>query len=361
MNSLYSAKRRIVLNRTALSIMGAVLVFIGSTGVQAQEVRQDRAKEAFGKVFIKSSMPNVKVYIDGVYKGPVNSTILSVRAGKRAISCQSGGVSISGVFMVKESTLNQWEARFDEGRFVPVLEKKQAEAAAAKQENTVSASAEVKLSPKEAELNAQSHSSVSAAAKMPEPNVKSAMQATHEGAVSAKTNHSSKELEPMPFRGSNVPAVKKPDRKSIVTATADRKNKQQASTKARKEPPARIKRDDNKGPGETWAVVIYFEKIGPTFSTVLFESSAKGTDDALEKTKTACEQHAKKSLAFTYACEPIGTCSGPGWFAVASNVRGGGTAKFSCNKPTEDEAIEAAKKACGAPACAKVFSHEIKR
>jgi len=331
MNNANSPILKITLNKTASFIIAAVLICLSSAGALAQHDKHEGTAESFGKVFIKSPVPDVKVFIDGVYRGPVNSTILSVRAGKRAISCQSGSVAISGVFMIREAHLNQWEARFDEGRFVQVLEKNKTEAAG-KKETALPASAEMKEVSKEPESKLNGNTTATAAVVT---NDKTAPAPKSEAAG--------------------------PGRKSSTITSPAQKSGQPETTAARKKPPVRKAPEAKKEKGETWAVVIYVEKIGPTFSTVLYESSLKGNEDAIEKTKTACEQHAKKSRAFTYACEPIGTCSKAGWFAIASNVRGGGTAKFSCNERTEDVAIEAAKKACGSPVCAKVFSHKIKR
>lgn len=112
---------------------------------------------------------------------------------------------------------------------------------------------------------------------------------------------------------------------------------------------------------EAWAVCSYVEDQGSVMDRkVFYESSRKGGDDAVRKAKNACDDHARKKGMNRYRCEIVGCCAEPGWMAIASYLRSGGKVAMSCMKETEEEAIFAAKKACGSGTCARLFTYEIK-
>jgi len=112
---------------------------------------------------------------------------------------------------------------------------------------------------------------------------------------------------------------------------------------------------------EAWAVIAYIQDSGSAVNNQVFYSvSQKGKDDAIKKTRAACEAHAKKQRAGKYRCEVAGTCSEAGWSAIASFLKAGGRVGTSCNKATQEDAIAAAKSACGSGSCAKIFTYEIK-
>ena len=113
---------------------------------------------------------------------------------------------------------------------------------------------------------------------------------------------------------------------------------------------------------EAWAVFTYIQDSGSAANNqVFYELSRKDAEDAINKTRAACEAHAKKQGAGTYQCESAGICSEAGWSAIASYVKSGGRVGTSCSKATQEDAIAAAKSACGSVTCAKIFSYEIKR
>ena len=113
---------------------------------------------------------------------------------------------------------------------------------------------------------------------------------------------------------------------------------------------------------EAWAVFAFLHDAGSTADNqVFYELSQKGKDDAVNKARTVCETHAKKQNAAKYRCEVAGTCSEAGWSAIASYLKSGGRIGTSCKQTTQEEAIIAAKSACGSGSCAKIFAYEIKQ
>jgi hypothetical protein len=113
---------------------------------------------------------------------------------------------------------------------------------------------------------------------------------------------------------------------------------------------------------EAWAVFAYTQETGPVSDNqVFYDVSQKGRDDAIIKTRAACEAHGKKQGAGKYRCEIAGTCSEAGWSAIASYLKSGGRVGTSCRQTTQEEAIIAAKSACGSGVCAKIFTYEIRQ
>jgi hypothetical protein len=113
---------------------------------------------------------------------------------------------------------------------------------------------------------------------------------------------------------------------------------------------------------ETWAVVTYTQTNGrPLDSQVFYEVSSKDREAAVDRTKAACEMYAKNKGIDRYKCDVVGVCSEPGWFSIASSIRSGGAVRISCRQETGEKAIASAKKACGSPACAALFTYEIKK
>jgi len=112
---------------------------------------------------------------------------------------------------------------------------------------------------------------------------------------------------------------------------------------------------------EAWAVVAYVQDSGSgADNQVFYDVSQKGKDDALARTRAACEAHAKRMGAGKYRCEIAGTCADAGWSAIASYLKSGGRVGTSCRQETQEEAVAAAKRACGSGTCAKIFTYEIK-
>jgi hypothetical protein len=83
----------------------------------------------YGSVMVKSPIPDVKVFVDDVYKGVAENIIESVVVGEHVISCRTENKTVSGTFTVKKNEMLRLEARFDEGRLVvtPAVEKVEVE------------------------------------------------------------------------------------------------------------------------------------------------------------------------------------------------------------------------------------------
>jgi hypothetical protein len=100
-----------------LFVLGAVF------GVQAQEAEPDMVIVKYGKILVKSTAPDAKVYVDDVYRGRPDSVIDNVIVGDRVISCRTETESVSGTFTVRRDEVLKLEARFNEGRIVGHVEK----------------------------------------------------------------------------------------------------------------------------------------------------------------------------------------------------------------------------------------------
>ena len=95
------------------------LIGAGSAGAE----EGDLVIVKYGKVFVKSSVPETKVYVDDVYKGPADTVIENIIVGEHTISCRSDTHSVTGTFSIKKDEVLKLEARFDERKLVPLVEK----------------------------------------------------------------------------------------------------------------------------------------------------------------------------------------------------------------------------------------------
>ena len=109
---------------------------------------------------------------------------------------------------------------------------------------------------------------------------------------------------------------------------------------------------------EASAVFAYAQETSPVAENhVFYDVSRKGKDDAINKTRAACEAHAKQQRAGKYQCDVAGTCFEAGWFSIASYLKSGGRIGISCKQVTQEEAINTAKSACGSGYCARIFTY----
>jgi len=106
----------------------------GGFNAEAQEKSAEPAPEPelsivkYGKVSVKSPLPDTKVSIDDLYKGVADITIENVTTGQHTVSLQQGDRKITGSFTVKKDETLRLEARFDEGKIVSNTEMEKAEA-----------------------------------------------------------------------------------------------------------------------------------------------------------------------------------------------------------------------------------------
>jgi len=97
-----------------------LLVLAGPVGVGAEEAELIIVK--FGKLSVKSTVPEAKVYVDDTYKGHTDSIIDDIMVGEHAISCRTETQTVSGKFSIKKDEVLKLEARFDEGTLTLLVE-----------------------------------------------------------------------------------------------------------------------------------------------------------------------------------------------------------------------------------------------
>lgn len=95
------------------------LIGVGSAGAEEGDLMIVK----YGKVYVKSSVPETKVYVDDVYKGPADTVIENITVGEHAISCRGEIQSVTGTFSIKKDEVLKLEARFDERKLVLLVEK----------------------------------------------------------------------------------------------------------------------------------------------------------------------------------------------------------------------------------------------
>jgi outer membrane biosynthesis protein TonB len=112
----------------ALPLLGLV-VLSGIQGIFAQEQQPDVVIVKYGKLMVKSPVPEAKVYVDDIYKGRADAVIEDIPTGEHAISCRTEDRSASGTFQIRKDEVLKLEARYEEGKLVPYAEREKAEKA----------------------------------------------------------------------------------------------------------------------------------------------------------------------------------------------------------------------------------------
>ncbi len=114
-----------------------VLSFPGIYKAEAAEAEMVIVK--YGRVSIKSTVPDAKVYIDDEYAGTVENIVDDVLVGEHTISCRAESRTISGKFTVKKDETLRLEARFDENRLALFGEHEKQEKAAVEKKPKIAA------------------------------------------------------------------------------------------------------------------------------------------------------------------------------------------------------------------------------
>ncbi len=111
------------MRKTLLSIaaISCILILAGSIDIRAQE--SDFVIVKYGKVMVKSPVPDAKVYVDDEYKGPADTLIDSILVGTHNISCRTETQTASGMFTFRKDETLKLEANFEQGKLLPVVEK----------------------------------------------------------------------------------------------------------------------------------------------------------------------------------------------------------------------------------------------
>ncbi len=112
------------MRKKVLLIVAAVclLVLGGASGAWSQQEEPELVIVKYGKVMVQSAVPGAKVYIDDLYKEPAGTVIEKIVVGEHTISCRTGAQTVTGSFTIKKNEILKLEARFQEGKLVPVAE-----------------------------------------------------------------------------------------------------------------------------------------------------------------------------------------------------------------------------------------------
>jgi len=138
----------------SVSILASVLLsFSGNNKAGAQEEEMVIVK--YGKVSIKSTIPDAKVFIDDNYVGTVENTVDNVLVGQHTISCRADSQSVSGKFTIKKDEILRLEARFDEKSLILFGENEKKEKAEAEKKPPVVIAAPVVKPEKPAKIVAE--------------------------------------------------------------------------------------------------------------------------------------------------------------------------------------------------------------
>lgn len=108
--------RRNDMKRTMLAL--GFLCLIGAGGAVAGAEDAEMIIVKYGKVSVRSQVPDAKVFVDDVYRGPAGNVIESIPVGMHAIRCSTETQTVTGVFEIVKNELLQLEARFDENKLV---------------------------------------------------------------------------------------------------------------------------------------------------------------------------------------------------------------------------------------------------
>ncbi|HEY6010988.1 MAG TPA: PEGA domain-containing protein, partial [Nitrospirota bacterium] len=105
------------------ALLGGLFVMGVVFSAQAQEAEPDLVIVKYGKILVKSTLPDARVYVDDVYKGRADSVIENIMVGERVISCRTESQTVSGTFTVRKDEVLKLEARFNEGRLASHVER----------------------------------------------------------------------------------------------------------------------------------------------------------------------------------------------------------------------------------------------
>ena len=109
------------------ALLSGLFVIAALFSLQAEESEPDLTIVKYGKVLVKSAVPDARVFVDDVYKGRPDGIIENIMVGERVISCRTESQSVSGSFTVKRDEVLKLEARFNEGRIVSLVEREKPE------------------------------------------------------------------------------------------------------------------------------------------------------------------------------------------------------------------------------------------
>lgn len=104
-------------------LAGAAAVGSAQDAVPGEEPEDEFLIVKYGSLQVKGQAQEAKVYVDDIYKGPVNTLIENVIAGEHAISVVLDDKTVSGQFEIRKNETLKLDARFNEERLVSLGEK----------------------------------------------------------------------------------------------------------------------------------------------------------------------------------------------------------------------------------------------
>jgi outer membrane biosynthesis protein TonB len=111
----------------SIVIIGLFLVLAGAIDIRAQQAEPEFVIVKYGKVIVKSPVPEAKVYVDDEYRGPADTTIENIIVGMHTISCRTDTQKASGAFAFKKDETLKLEAHYQDGKLLPVVEREKIE------------------------------------------------------------------------------------------------------------------------------------------------------------------------------------------------------------------------------------------
>ena len=112
--------RKELLSIAAISVL---LVLAGAIDIHAQQAEPELVIVKYGKVVVKSPVPEAKVYVDDEYRGPADTMIENILVGMHTIACKTDTQTASGAFSFKKDETLKLEAHYQDGKLLPVVEK----------------------------------------------------------------------------------------------------------------------------------------------------------------------------------------------------------------------------------------------
>ncbi len=111
----------------SLTVVSCLLVLTGAGGISAEQAEPEFVIVKYGKVIVKSAVPDAKVYVDDEYKGPADTVIESIVVGVHTVACKTDTQTASGMFTFKKDEVLKLEAHYQDGKLLPVAEQEKVE------------------------------------------------------------------------------------------------------------------------------------------------------------------------------------------------------------------------------------------
>ncbi len=107
----------------SMAVLSCILALAVPLSVRAQQADTDFVIAKYGKITVKSPVPDAKVYVDDEYRGPADTLIESILVGMHTVSCKTETQTATGTFTFRKDETLKVEANFEQGKLLPVVEK----------------------------------------------------------------------------------------------------------------------------------------------------------------------------------------------------------------------------------------------